>query len=130
MHIFDMQIQTLCSTEVQTEERDSAGRVEECLKVALVDGRIMNRACKLEVAGLIEEAKADIHVDPLLHNACVTDIHKYCIDVPQGAGRSKESLQMYYEVSLGFTCRTRVGNCPGALAEEKSLRKWMEKEGG
>jgi Golgi apparatus protein 1 len=83
------QIQSLCNEEVNSEERGDTGRVEECLKVAFVDGRIERRACRLEVAGLIEEAKADIHVDPLLHNACALDITKYCIDVPQGAGRSE-----------------------------------------
>ena len=79
----------MCKKEVDAEERGSTGRVEECLKVAFVDGKIDRRACRLEVAGLIEEAKADIHVDPLLHNACALDITKFCIDIPQGAGRSK-----------------------------------------
>ncbi len=84
-----LQIESLCSSEVETEKSDHSGAVEECLKVAFSAGRIVNRACRLEVAGLIEEAKADIHVDPLLHRACVLDIKKYCGDVPPGAGRSK-----------------------------------------
>lgn len=57
--------------------------------MAFLDGRIDGRACRLEVAGLIEEAKADIHVDPILHNACTPDIKRFCIDVPRGAGRSE-----------------------------------------
>lgn len=73
--------------------------------MALIDGRITNRACKLEVAGLIEEAKADIHVDPLLHKACVLDIQKYCVDVPQGAGRSKRISEI-----VPKTKNRRLGN--------------------
>jgi Golgi apparatus protein 1 len=61
--------------------------VEECLKQALSHGSIENRACRLEVAGLIEESKADINVDPLLQRACLLDITKYCDEVPEGAGR-------------------------------------------
>jgi len=61
--------------------------VEECLKQALSHGLIESRACRLEVAGLIEESKADINVDPLLQRACLLDITKYCDEVPQGAGR-------------------------------------------
>jgi len=86
---FARQIQTICGNEVALEKANNSGQVEECLKVAFSDGRIPNRACRLEVAGLIEEAKADIHVDPLLHRACALDVTKYCIDVPPGAGRSK-----------------------------------------
>lgn len=63
--------------------------MEECLKQALSHGLIENRACRLEVAGLIEESKADINVDPLLQRACLLDITKYCDEVPQGAGRRK-----------------------------------------
>lgn len=72
---------------MQQEENDNSGKVEECLKEAFLDGRISDRACRLEVAGLIEEAKADIHVDPILSRACSLDITKYCIDVPHGNSR-------------------------------------------
>lgn len=63
--------------------------MEECLKQAMSHGLIESRACRLEVAGLIEESKADINVDPLLQRACFLDITKYCDEVPQGAGRRK-----------------------------------------
>lgn len=77
-----LQINKLCY-----DKDDGKGGTEECLKVALLRGHISSRACKLEVAGLIEEAKADIHVDPLLHKACSVDLNKFCFDVEQGAGR-------------------------------------------
>lgn len=63
--------------------------MEECLKIAFIDGRIINRGCRLEVAGLIEETSADINADPLLNQACISDIDKYCSYIPQGAGRGK-----------------------------------------
>lgn len=80
------------------EESGSSGKVEECLKVAFTDGRITNRACRLEVAGLIEEARADIHVDPILNQACALDITKYCIDVPPGAGRGWYLIKLSSDV--------------------------------
>jgi Golgi apparatus protein 1 len=47
----------------------------------------MKEECRLEVADLIEQTKADINVDPLLQKACAVDVSKYCSAVPQGAGR-------------------------------------------
>lgn len=47
----------------------------------------MKEACRIQVAEMIEEAKADINVDPLLQKACAVDVSKYCGMVPQGAGR-------------------------------------------
>lgn len=44
---------------------------------------------KFEVALLIQEAKADIHVDPLLQRACTVDLLKYCSNVKSGNGRRK-----------------------------------------
>jgi Golgi apparatus protein 1 len=77
----------MCRLEDETE--DGSGAVEECLKMAFNNHRIMNSGCKLEIASMIEEAKADIHVDPLLHQACGVDVSKFCRDIPQGAGRRK-----------------------------------------
>jgi Golgi apparatus protein 1 len=77
----------MCLSE--DEKEDGSGVVEECLKMAFNNHRIMDPSCKLEVASLIEEAKADIHVDPLLHQACGIDVSKFCRDIPQGAGRRK-----------------------------------------
>lgn len=84
------QIKELCQKEESNESNgsiDNSGQVEECLKQAMSHGLIENRACRLEVAGLIEESKADINVDPLLQRACLLDITKYCDKVPAGAGR-------------------------------------------
>jgi Golgi apparatus protein 1 len=42
-----------------------------------------------EIARTLTESKADVHVDPMLHKACVSDIKRYCYDVPPGEGRRK-----------------------------------------
>lgn len=49
--------------------------------------KVMREECRLEVADLIEQTRADINVDPLLQKACAVDVSKYCSDIPQGAGR-------------------------------------------
>uniref|UniRef100_A0A8D9A3D6 Golgi apparatus protein 1 n=1 Tax=Cacopsylla melanoneura TaxID=428564 RepID=A0A8D9A3D6_9HEMI len=87
------EIQGLCEME-QKEELDSQrGSVEECLKRALVAGKIRDRACRQEVAALIEEGRADIKVDPILHDACSLDLRKYCADVAPGNGRQLQCLE-------------------------------------
>lgn len=78
------QIETIC----RSDENDESGAVEECLKKKFNSGsQDMTDDCRLEVANLIEQAKADINADPLLQKACAVDVSKYCSTVPQGAGR-------------------------------------------
>lgn len=77
------QIEKICGADEQTP-----GYVEECLKTQFNEGNVhMREECRIEVAYLIEQAKADINVDPLLQKACAIDLSKYCSAVPQGAGR-------------------------------------------
>lgn len=87
-------LQTVCKSEIQilckpTEDMDERGEVEECLKLAFLNHQIFSQECNYEVALLIQEAKADIHVDPLLQRACMVDLLKYCLNVPSGNGRRK-----------------------------------------
>lgn len=88
-------LQAVCKAEITTlcprksTEIEDNGEVEECLKVAFVEHRIVSKECKYEVAILIQEAKADIHVDPLLQRACTVDLLKYCSNVASGNGRRK-----------------------------------------
>lgn len=88
---------TLCANEIDTicgAEENEPGSVEECLKKEFnADNKLMREECRMQVADLIEEARADIHVDPLLQTACAVDVTKYCSDVPQGAGRHITCLQ-------------------------------------
>ncbi|CAB0036206.1 unnamed protein product [Trichogramma brassicae] len=72
----------------KADENNSPGKVEECLKNKFTaDDKDMKEACRIQVAEMIEEAKADINVDPLLQKACAVDVSKYCGFVIQGAGR-------------------------------------------
>lgn len=99
-------LQTVCKSEIDilcnspnedVEDREDHGQVEECLKMSFVNHKILSNECKYEVALLIQEAKADIHVDPLLQRACMVDLLKYCSNVPSGNGRRKifSSLSLY-----------------------------------
>lgn len=85
-------LQTVCKAEIRiichpNDDGDERGEVEECLKMAFLNGKIISQECKFEVALLIQEAKADIHVDPLLQRACTVDLLKYCSNVKSGNGR-------------------------------------------
>lgn len=87
-------LQSVCKSEIQilckpSDESDDRGEVEECLKLAFLNHKIFSHECKFEVAILIQEAKADIHVDPILQRACTVDLLKYCSNVPSGNGRRK-----------------------------------------
>lgn len=85
------EISYLCNPKDGVEEY---GEVEECLKLAFLNHKIISHECKFEVATLIQEAKADIHVDPLLQRACTVDLLKYCSNVPSGNGRLLKCLQV------------------------------------
>ncbi|XP_014236728.1 Golgi apparatus protein 1 [Trichogramma pretiosum] len=91
-------IAALCAEEIdklcKADENNSPGKVEECLKNKFTaDDKDMKEACRIQVAEMIEEAKADINVDPLLQKACAVDVSKYCGFVIQGAGRHIKCLQ-------------------------------------
>ncbi|XP_032671298.1 Golgi apparatus protein 1 [Odontomachus brunneus] len=94
---------TMCAHEIETicrSEENEPGAVEECLKRKFNAGnRDMKEECRLEVADLIEQTRADINVDPLLQKACAVDVSKYCSAVPQGAGRHIMCLQNALEDS-------------------------------
>uniref|UniRef100_A0A1A9W503 Golgi apparatus protein 1 n=1 Tax=Glossina brevipalpis TaxID=37001 RepID=A0A1A9W503_9MUSC len=84
------EIAVLCDPDRYAQEH---GLVEECLKTAFLNQKIINRDCRLEVATLIAEAKADIHVDPILEEACTVDLLRYCSNVKSGNGRKLKCLQ-------------------------------------
>lgn len=87
-HFCKSEIQELCKKYMDADEH---GQVEECLKAAFLRKQLINRECQLEVATLIAEAKADIHVDPILEMACTVDLLRYCGNVASGNARSKLS---------------------------------------
>lgn len=63
--------------------------MQECLKNALLDHRIVSAECAREVVQIIEETEVDIDADPLLERACALDLLKYCKELQHGAGRRK-----------------------------------------
>lgn len=120
-------LQELCSKEIQVlcrpraekagESSDESGddedhgEVEECLKQAFLNRQIITKECRVEVATLIQEAKADIHVDPLLQRACTIDLLKFCSKVVSGDGRQLKCLQVVLsddEQKLEEDCRTML----------------------
>lgn len=82
------EIALICEGDINEQ-----GKVEECLKVAFLEHRLMSTNCRYEVATMLEEARADIHVDPLLQQACQVDLLKYCSTVQSGNGRHLQCLQ-------------------------------------
>ena len=70
---------------MRPDGEDAHGKIEECLKSRLND--IRSKKCRREVAELVQELKVDIEVDPLLHEACATDLRRNCPDVPAGDGQ-------------------------------------------
>ncbi len=56
---------------------------------AVRDGVVVLSSTLQEIARVLSENKADVHVDPLLHRACALDIKHYCFDIPSGQGRRK-----------------------------------------
>lgn len=98
-------LQTVCKPEIQIickprDDVDERGEVEECLKLAFLNDRIISQECKFEVALLIREAKADIHVDPLLQRACTVDLLKYCSIVKSGNGRRENRFSFLFSSIL------------------------------
>lgn len=90
-------LRTVCAKEIEAlcktfTEEENTGKVEECLKQALIRKQIYNGECKNEVASMIEESRPDIRVDPLLQRACSLDLMKYCRNIEAGNGRRKYLL--------------------------------------
>ncbi|CRK92078.1 CLUMA_CG005670, isoform A [Clunio marinus] len=73
---------------------DEEGQVEECLKKQFVNKKIIAKQCKIEIATLIQEEKADIQADPILFNSCTADLLKFCSGVDGGNGRQLKCLQI------------------------------------
>ncbi|KAK3885354.1 hypothetical protein Pcinc_010433 [Petrolisthes cinctipes] len=70
-------IKVLCADETESH-------MEECLKLALEQGRIKEEGCSIHLAHIIESQRADIHSDPLLNKACGIDDNKFCVNKEEG----------------------------------------------
>ncbi|XP_038115158.1 Golgi apparatus protein 1 isoform X1 [Culex quinquefasciatus] len=111
------EIQVLCSPAVDAAAVEDHGTVEECLKQAFIGKRLVNPACKIEVAELIQEGKADIYADPMLQRACAVDLLKYCSNVQSGNGRLLKCL----EVILQDESKALDDDCKGTLLKRLEM---------
>uniref|UniRef100_A0A4W3HCX1 Golgi apparatus protein 1 n=1 Tax=Callorhinchus milii TaxID=7868 RepID=A0A4W3HCX1_CALMI len=82
------EINNLCAEEAAAQEQ--TGQVEECLKINLL--KITGEGCKKEVLNMLQESKADIFVDPVLHTACALDLKHQCASILPGKGRQMSCL--------------------------------------
>ncbi|XP_067853813.1 Golgi apparatus protein 1 isoform X2 [Heptranchias perlo] len=101
------EINTLCAEEAAAQEQ--TGQVEECLKINLL--KITVESCKKEVLNMLQESKADIFVDPVLHAACGLDIKHQCASILPGKGRQMSCLLEALEdktVRLQPDCKKRL----------------------
>jgi Golgi apparatus protein 1 len=98
-----------CQKEIKTRCADDFD-VQECLKIKFQNKEIKDESCKKQIARLINEVKADIQSDPLLHKVCVQDLKRYCSDIPAGHGRQLSCLLAVHESSskLSQECKTML----------------------
>ncbi|XP_064598878.1 Golgi apparatus protein 1-like [Liolophura sinensis] len=89
---------------------DEKGAVEECLKKLFKQKKIKEDVCAVEVSRIIAEGQIDVHVDPLLHSACVVDIRRHCSDVQPGQGQVMSCLLSLLEDNVRMTpaCREKL----------------------
>jgi Golgi apparatus protein 1 len=105
-----------CSNKIVKE----GGRFEtvlECLKADFYTNLIQDQECAKQLARITQEALVDIHLDPVLHEACSVDIARICRDVPPGQSRIITCLNDALEVpriQMSDQCRTK-------LSERKKL---------
>lgn len=69
------QMNVLCHDYLNNDGR---GKMEECLKLHFDTGGLQSEECKIHIAHVIDTQRADIHVDPILNEACGVDDNKYC----------------------------------------------------
>ncbi|GAB0086076.1 Golgi apparatus protein 1 [Sergentomyia squamirostris] len=117
-------LQNLCRQEIDIlcrpgDDIEDHGEVEDCLKEAFLKSQIITKECKIEVATLIQEAKADIHVDPLLQQACTADLLRYCSNIISGNGRQLRCLQTI----LSDESKALETNCKEKLLQRMEMFK-------
>ncbi|EGT52320.1 hypothetical protein CAEBREN_08410 [Caenorhabditis brenneri] len=79
-------INSHCSAQIM-ESGGHFDNVMECLKADFNKGLIKDNSCAGQVARRLQESLVDIHLDPVLHEACAMDIQRHCKDVPPGHSR-------------------------------------------
>uniref|UniRef100_A0A158Q8S0 Golgi apparatus protein 1 n=1 Tax=Elaeophora elaphi TaxID=1147741 RepID=A0A158Q8S0_9BILA len=72
-----------CSSDV-IKHGGTFDSVLECLKTDFRLNVIQDADCTRQIARRLQESLVDIHLDPVLHEACANDIQRLCYDVPPG----------------------------------------------
>ncbi|XP_038076975.1 Golgi apparatus protein 1-like isoform X2 [Patiria miniata] len=111
----------LCGEQM---ESPGQGQVEECLKSKLHEGKVHDIKCRMQVIRLLQEGRADIHVDTLLYKACALDIKHFCVGIPQGEGRQMSCILE----ALEDTTIKLHPDCRRMLAERKETWSYAVKE--
>ncbi|XP_047545273.1 Golgi apparatus protein 1 [Vanessa atalanta] len=114
------EIQTICSVP-NDSITNSDGQVEECLKNALLNHKIVSAECAREVVQIIEETEVDIEADPLLERACALDLLKYCKDLEHGAGRRLKCLK----IILNDSNRKLEAECQKELSSRLEMYRYV-----
>ncbi|TGZ70022.1 hypothetical protein CRM22_003404 [Opisthorchis felineus] len=95
-----------CPHRLQTrdkeDEEDMDDNVRECLLESLKKDKLQSTECRREVVLMIREAQSDLHIDPLLHEACAVEVQQICGEIEPGHGRQ-------------MACLLRVMNRPDAV---------------
>ncbi|CEF59806.1 Cysteine-rich Golgi apparatus protein 1 repeat and Cysteine-rich Golgi apparatus protein 1 repeat,eukaryote-containing protein [Strongyloides ratti] len=93
------------------EKNGKFDTVLECLKADFYGGAIKDKECGAQIARRAEESIVDINLDPILHQACDTDIRRYCRDTPPGDSRIITCLLDTLEVpriKLSTDCKLKL----------------------
>ena len=81
----------------------------------------LNSKCAVEVARLVSDGKADLHVDPVLYTACQLDLKRLCYEIQPGEGKQFQCLTNAladgHEVSK---------DCAERLKERVQLQKFAQ----
>ncbi|KAG5448403.1 glycogenin glucosyltransferase glg1 [Clonorchis sinensis] len=95
-----------CPHKLQTRDKedqeDMDDNVRECLLESLKKDKLQSAECRREVVLMIREAQSDLHIDPLLHEACAVEVQQICGEIEPGRGRQ-------------MACLLRVMNRPDAV---------------
>lgn len=101
-------VEEFCVEEVAEAKPESGASgsllgVTECLKrtAALNLIRQEHKTCRDEVMRMFRDMQADIHVDPVLYQACSFEIRNLCRNVPLGNGRQMSCAISLFKDSQG-----------------------------
>ncbi|VEL33911.1 unnamed protein product [Protopolystoma xenopodis] len=70
------------SSETSLGNPDTEASVIECLKSQLFKHQLADHSdCQAEVLRLVSEERVDVHVDPILYQACSAELRTVCSSV-------------------------------------------------